>query len=128
MTADVHRLCFQKLLESNNQLSAAVTMYTKRPRPDEEDLDSLTGKTQTQTNRATLPALSRSDSPFIKFWTREEWNAYNSARKDASSTELDSPRCGPTDYIEEADGTPVSATMITDIRLFTRLIWIGAFK
>ena len=113
--ADVHRLCFQKLLKSNNQLSAVVTTYTKRPCPDEEDLDSLTGKTQTQTNHATLPALSCSDSPFVKFWTREEWNAYNSARKDTSSTKLDSPQCGPTDYIEEADGTPVSATMITDI-------------
>jgi hypothetical protein len=92
-----------------------IVTYTKRPHPNEEDLDSLTGKMQTQTNRATLPALSRSDSPFVKFWTREEWSAYNSARKDTSSTKLDSPRCGPMDYIEEVDGTPVSATTITDI-------------
>jgi hypothetical protein len=105
-----------------------VTTYIKRPRPDEEDLDSLTGKTQTQTNRVTLPALLHSDSPFIKFWTREEWNVYNSARKDASSTELDSPQCGPMDYIEEVDGMLVSAMTIADIRLFTRLIWIGAFE
>jgi hypothetical protein len=63
----------------------------------------------------TLPALSYSDSPFVKFWTREDWNTYNAARKDSSSTKLNSPRCRPTDYIEEVDGTPVSATMIADI-------------
>ena len=43
--ADVHRLSFQKLLELNNQLSAAVTLYAKRPRPDDSDIDAPAAST-----------------------------------------------------------------------------------
>src|SRR6266853_4206445 len=125
-TADVHRLSFQKLLNSNNQLSAVVTVCTKRPRTDDSDLDALTGCTQAY--HEMLPSLSHSDFPLMKFWTREEWNAYNTARKDASSTEVDNPQGGPTGYIEEADGTPVSNTTIAEIRLFAQSIWIGVFE
>ena len=85
--ADVHRLLFQKLLDSHNQLSAAVTMCTKRPHPDDSDLDALTANTQAY--HEMLPSLSRSDFPLVKFWTREEWNAYNTARKDSTSAEVD---------------------------------------
>jgi len=88
-TADVHRLSFQKLLDSNNQLSAMVTVCTKRPHTDDSDLDAPTGCTQAYYEM--LPSLSCADFPLVKFWTREEWNAYNTARKDASSTEVDNP-------------------------------------
>jgi len=124
--ADVHRLLFQKLLDSHNQLSAAVTMCTKRPHPDDSDLDAPTANTRA--HREMLPPLSRSDFPLVKFWTREEWNAYNTARKDSTSAKVDKSRGAPTDYIEEADGTPVSSTTIAEIRHFARSIWIGAFQ
>jgi len=126
MPFDVHRISFQKLLDSNNQLSAAVTLSTKRPRLDDSDQDTPTR--HAQAFHEMLPSLSRSNFPLVKFWTREEWNAYNSARKDASSAEVDNPRGGPTDYIEEEDGTPVSSATITEIRLLARSIWIGAFE
>ena len=101
-------------------------MYTKRPRPDDSDLDAPTRNTQA--SYEMLPPLARFDFPLVKFWNREDWNAYNSARKDSSSAEVDNTRGGATDYIEEADGTPVSATTIAKIRLFARSIWIGAFE
>jgi len=101
-------------------------MYTKQPQPNDLDLDAPTG--DTQASREMLPPLSHFDFPLMKFWTREDWNVYNSARKDTSSTEVDNTRGGPTDYIEEADGTPVSSTMITEIRQFAQSIWIGAFE
>jgi hypothetical protein len=111
--ADVHRLSFQKLLDSHNQLSAAVIRCTKRPHPDDSDLDAPTANTRAY--REMLPPLSRSDFPLVKFWTREEWNAYNTARKDSTSAEVDNSRGAPTDYIEEADGTPVSSATIAEI-------------
>jgi hypothetical protein len=64
----------------------------------------------------------------MKFWTREEWNAYNTARKDSTCAEVNNSRGALTAYIEEADGMPVSSMTITEIRHLTRLIWIGAFK
>ena len=75
-----------------------------------------------------LPPLSRSDFPLVKFWTREEWNAYNTARKDSTSAEVDNSRGAPTDYIEEVDGTPFSSATIAKIRHLARSIWIGAFQ
>jgi len=51
----------------------------------------------------------------MKFWTREEWNTYNMARKDSTSAEVDNSQGAPTDYIEEADGTPVSSATIAEI-------------
>jgi hypothetical protein len=110
---DIHRISFQKLLDSNNQLSATVTLSTKRPRLNDSDQDTPTR--HAQAFHEMLPSLSRSNFPLVKFWTREEWNAYNSARKDASSTEVNNPRGRPTDYIEEEDGTLVSSATITEI-------------
>jgi len=85
--ADVHRLSFQKLLKLNNQLSAAVTLYTKRPRPDDLDMDAPAASTQAY--HEMLPPFSQSDFPLVKFWTREEWNAYNTARKDSTCAKVD---------------------------------------
>jgi hypothetical protein len=101
-------------------------MYTKRPRPDDSDLDAPIGNTQASCEMQA--PLSQSDFPLVKFWTREDWNAYNSARKDSSSTDIDDTRGGPTDYIEDANGAPVSAKTITRMRLLARSIWIGAFE
>jgi len=124
--ANVYRLSFQKLVNLNNQLSTAVTMYTKRPCPDDLDLDALARNTQA--SRKMLPPLSCFDFPLVKFWTRDKWNAYNTARKDTSSTEVDNTQGRPMDYIEEVDRMPVSAKTIANIQLFMWSIWIGAFK
>jgi hypothetical protein len=124
--ADLHRLLFQKLVNSNNKLSTTVTTYTKRPWPNDLDLDALTGNTQA--SHEMLPPLSQFDFPLVKFWTREDWNVWNSARKDSSSADVDNTRGRPTDYIKEVDRMPVSAKTITRIRLFARSICIGAFE
>jgi hypothetical protein len=55
----------------------------------------------------------------MKFWTREEWNAYNTARKDSTCTKVNNSQGAPTAYIEEVDGTLVSSTTITKIQHLT---------
>jgi hypothetical protein len=113
-------------------LAAAVKDNGKRPRP--EDMDSL-APLQSRLDNTEVhsthppPALSRDKFPRLKFWTKEEWRASETTRKD--STEIDDTDNAPsvsTTYLEMEDGTPAPRTMAARIRKTARSIWISLFE
>jgi len=83
-------------------------------------------------------SCSRSDYPDIKYWTKEEWNEAQSAKKN-SSDPVDQPgargrsRCAQGEnvsakYLEQTNGTPIGGRQAADIRAYARSIWIDFDK
>ncbi len=77
----------------------------------------------------TLPSLSCANFPHVTFWTKEEWRASKTMRKDTSEiSNTDSAPGGLTTYFEMEDGTPAPRTMAARIRKTARSIWIELFE
>jgi hypothetical protein len=123
----------QTLVNSNNKLSTAVTESTKRPRPDDLNSKSPIHLDRTaQPLTGVLNSLLRSEYPFVRFWTKDEWKAYHATTKDSSEVSTgnaqDNGAIGANKtmaYIEQDDGTPVSSDTAAQIRHFARSIWRG---
>lgn len=123
-----HRDSFQAVIRSNNMLAAAVKDSGKRPRPDDMDSPAPLQSYLDNGEQRTIPPLplSRANYPHVKFWTRDEWRACESARRDTSEIDNgDSNQPISTTYFEMEDGTPVPRTTATRIRKTARSIWIG---
>jgi len=128
------RISFEKVLETNKILIAALTESAKRPRPDDSELsaDISPGLGKTGSSSLLLPPLSRADYPKVKFWTREEWDDHKSHLKDASGSKGKGPE-RPSSlrgvnttavYLENEDGTHISGATVGQMRAVARTVWI----
>ena len=61
------------------------------------------------------PALSKVDCPHINYWAREDWNSRKTSIRQAGIT-ASGDEIGALDFIESADGIPVSPERIVAIR------------
>jgi len=121
----IHRTRHNKLLDSHGLLLAIHAESGKRPHTEDD---------------APVPEptiVPRSDYPNIKYWTRDEWTVFESKRKDSSDPKDKAGPRGRTrcaqghnvsmQFIEEADGRPISSTQAEDIRAFARTIWTDLY-
>jgi len=131
----------RSLLKSHNELVVTFSNNNKRSCIDDQ------GHVPSPSNTLPLQALvaankgttsftySRSEYPQIQYWTRQEWRVIENMKKDSS--EVAGP-CGGTrlaqgenvnmQFIEYANGTPVSGTLAHDIRSFAKSIWQGFYN
>ena len=135
----IRRISFEKLVETNKMLTAALTEHAKRPRTDDLELSEAfplgLGATCSSTLLATLPLspLSRADYPQVKFWTRDEWDDHKSRLKDTSGSKGKGPECSSKGsnttalYLENEDGTPISGPTVGQMRATARTVWIELF-
>jgi len=72
----------------------------------------------TGSSALSLSPLSHSDFPYIKFWTKEEWDDHRSCLNDVSRLKGKGPEHSSKGvnttalYIENKDGTPISSITI----------------
>jgi hypothetical protein len=113
------RISFNKLLETNKILTAALTESAKRLCVNDLELsvDISPGLGNTGSS-SLLSLLSRADYPHVKFWTKEEWDNHKSRIKDTSGLngkglERLSKGLNMTAlYIENEDGMPVPGATV----------------
>ena len=130
-----HRISFEKLIETNKMLTTALIDTAKRPRTDDLEISAAVppGLGNTGGSILSLPPLSRSDFPHIKFWTREEWDDHKSRLRDTSGAKGKGPERSSKGvnttalYMENEDGTPVSGTTVGQMRAAARTVWIELF-
>jgi len=119
------RISFKKLVETNKMLTTTLIDNTKRQRTNNLEILAAIppGLGNTGSSILSLPPLSRSDFPHIKFWTREEWDNHKSHLKDASGSKGKGPECTSrhlnitAPYMETEDGTPVSGPTIGQMQV-----------
>ena len=117
----IHRARHDKLLNSHTLLIALHARSGKRPHTEDD---------------APVPdptTFSRLDYPNIHFWTKDKWTAFKLKRKDSSDPKDKAGPQGRTrcaqghnvsmQFIEEADGQPISSMQAEDIQKFARSIW-----
>jgi hypothetical protein len=86
---------------------------------------------------ASSDFLAPSDFPYIRYWMKHGWKKHLKETKDSSPLEPSTGTRGGSraaegenvmmQYIEEADGTPISAEKASQIRGRARSIWIGFY-
>jgi hypothetical protein len=129
------RISFEKVLETNKMLTAALVDNAKRSRADDSELLEAVPPDPCNTGSTTpsLPPLSHSDFPNIKFWTKKEWDNQKSRLKDASGNKGKGPESSSKGlnttaiYLENEDGTTISGSMVGQIRSAARAVWIELF-
>ena len=131
----IRRISFEKLVETNKMLTAALIDNAKRPRADDLELSEAVPPGLGTTGSSTLPLspLSRADYPQVKFWTRDEWDDHKSRSKDASGPKGKGPERSSKGsnttalYLENEDGTPISGPTVGQMRATARMVWIELF-
>ena len=116
----IHRISFEKLVETNKMLTAMLIDNVKQPRADDLELSEAVppGLGTTGSSALSLSPLSRSDFPHIRFWTKEEWDNHKSRSKDASGPKGKGPERSSKGlnttalYLENEDGTPISGPTV----------------
>jgi hypothetical protein len=131
----IRRTSFEKLVETNKLVTAALIENTKRSRDDDLEVSAAvpSGLGTTGSSALSFSPLSRSDFPLIKFWTKEDWDSHKSLLKDTSGAKGKGPERSSRGvntralYMENEDGTPISGATVGQMRAVARMVWIELF-
>jgi len=144
----IYRERYNKLMNTHSLLMATYADSQARKRSHMEDRvpapatrtgvmpDGLHKGEESHT--AASSVYSRSDYPNINYWTKEEWNNFESKKKDSidptdKSGHQGRTRCAQgenvsTKYIEDEDRSPIGGAEAVQIGCHTRSLWIDFYK
>ena len=128
------RISFNKLLETNKILTAALTESAKRSHINDLELSvDISPGLGNMGSSSLLSPLSCANYPHVKFWTKEEWDNHKSHIKDTSGLNGKGPECLSKGlnttalYIENKDRMPVPGATVGQMRGVARTVWIDLF-
>ena len=88
--------------------------------------------------RTPLPQLPKSDYPYIRFWTKEEWSKHKNNTDNSSDIGKKKGIRGGTRasqgenvmllFVEDITGTPVDGLLACKIRDHARSIWVSLYS